>query len=47
MAKAKFIRTKPQVNVGTIGHVDCPENLRESLFRLLSPLYTSFSVFHF
>jgi len=22
MAKAKFIRTKPHVNIGTIGHVD-------------------------
>ncbi|MFL5469682.1 MAG: hypothetical protein ACJ8AE_07815, partial [Gemmatimonadaceae bacterium] len=22
MSKAKFQRTKPQVNVGTIGHVD-------------------------
>ena len=22
MAKAKFVRTKPHVNVGTIGHVD-------------------------
>src|ERR687886_790381 len=24
MAKKKFERTKPHVNVGTIGHVDCP-----------------------
>src|SRR5919198_1241805 len=24
MAKAKFERTKPHVNIGTIGHVDCP-----------------------
>src|ERR671923_2774727 len=24
MAKAKFERTKPHCNVGTIGHVDCP-----------------------
>ncbi|MFZ5897744.1 MAG: GTP-binding protein, partial [Bacillota bacterium] len=22
MAKAKFVRTKPHVNIGTIGHVD-------------------------
>ena len=24
MAKAKFERTKPHVNIGTIGHVDLP-----------------------
>lgn len=30
MAKAKFERTKPHVNIGTIGHVD--------MVRLLLPL---------
>ncbi|MFH1008751.1 MAG: GTP-binding protein, partial [Candidatus Latescibacterota bacterium] len=37
MAKAKFERTKPHVNVGTIGHVDHGKStLTSAITRILS-----------
>ena len=36
MAKAKFDRTKPHCNIGTIGHVDHGDHINT---RLQSPLY--------
>ena len=32
MAKAKFERTKPHVNIGTIGHVDHGKNNNNSSY---------------
>lgn len=35
MAKAKFERTKPHVNIGTIGHVDMVRQLLQPLSQRL------------
>src|SRR3990172_8810273 len=44
MAKAKFERTKPHVNVGTIGHVDhCKTTLTAAITKVLS--YKNFATF--
>ena len=34
MAKEKFERTKPHVNIGTIGHVDHGINLQKVVLRI-------------
>ena len=36
MAKAKFERSKPHVNIGTIGHVDHGNNNNSSNFKSIS-----------
>ncbi|HJK97321.1 MAG TPA: GTP-binding protein, partial [Polyangiaceae bacterium LLY-WYZ-14_1] len=40
MAKEKFVRTKPHVNVGTIGHIDHGKTtLTAALTKVLSDKY--------
>ncbi len=38
MAKEKFERTKPQVNVGTIGHVDNVKTTLTAAIRLVQSI---------
>ena len=45
MAKEKFERTKPHVNIGTIGHVDHGKTtLTAAILNLLNELHTYGSV---
>jgi elongation factor Tu len=41
MAKAKFERTKPHVNVGTIGHVDHGKTTTTASHTNVSPHYVN------
>ena len=41
MAKAKFERTKPHVNIGTIGHVDHGKTTLTAAISKVCLLYTS------